>query len=60
MNEHTMPLEQALEDTDRVEYFRGMTDAITKAVLDDGVDIRAYFPWSMYTQARTQITGYKS
>ncbi|VDB86437.1 unnamed protein product [Peniophora sp. CBMAI 1063] len=46
-NEHTMPLEQALEDTDRVEYFRGMTDAISKAVLDDGVDIRAYFPWSL-------------
>jgi hypothetical protein len=46
-NEHMKTLEDALRDTDRVEYFRGMTDAIVQAVRVDGVDIRAYFPWSL-------------
>ncbi|KAI0315790.1 glycoside hydrolase family 1 protein [Amylostereum chailletii] len=45
-NEHLMPLEQAVKDWDRVEYFRGMTDAIVRTVLEDGVDVKAYFPWS--------------
>ena len=36
-----------VKDTDRVEYFRGNTDALLKAKFEDGVDIRAYFPWSL-------------
>ncbi|RDB17253.1 Beta-glucosidase 1B [Hypsizygus marmoreus] len=44
--ENDMPLEQALVDTDRVNYFRGTTAALLAAVNEDGVDIRAYFPWS--------------
>lgn len=46
-NEHNMPREQALQDTDRVEYFKGNCEAILAAVNEDGVDVRAYFPWSM-------------
>ncbi|KAI0030154.1 beta-glucosidase [Vararia minispora EC-137] len=46
-DEHAMSLEDALHDADRVEYFRGMTDAIARAVAEDGVDVRAYFPWSL-------------
>lgn len=41
-----MPLEQALVDTDRINYFRGTTAALLAAVNEDGVDVRAYFPWS--------------
>jgi len=41
-----MPREQALLDTDRVNYFRGTTAALLAAVNEDGVDVRAYFPWS--------------
>ncbi|KAF8064822.1 beta-glucosidase [Lyophyllum atratum] len=44
--ENDMPLEQAIIDTDRVNYFRGTTAALLAAVNDDGVDVRAYFPWS--------------
>ena len=47
-NEGSMPLEQALLDHDRVQYFGGTTDALLAAVLEDGVDVRAYFPWSTY------------
>lgn len=41
-----MPVEQALQDEARVNYFKGTTEALIGAVLEDGVDVRAYFPWS--------------
>ncbi|KAL1757376.1 glycoside hydrolase family 1 protein [Schizophyllum commune] len=46
-DEDSMPKEQAIKDTDRVNYFRGNTKAILDAVNEDGVDVRAYFPWSL-------------
>ncbi|THH21387.1 hypothetical protein EW146_g134 [Bondarzewia mesenterica] len=46
-DEHNMPVEQALHDVDRVEYFQGMTAALLAAAVEDGVDIKAYFPWSL-------------
>ena len=42
-----MSLEQALADTDRVNYFKGNTAAILAARNEDGVDIRGYFAWSL-------------
>ncbi|KAF8478828.1 glycoside hydrolase family 1 protein [Gautieria morchelliformis] len=45
-SENNMPLAQALQDDDRVEYFRGYAEALLAAVTEDGVDIKAYFPWS--------------
>jgi len=30
-----------------VEYFRGYIDALSKAVSEDGVDVRAYLAWSL-------------
>lgn len=41
-----MPLDQALKDTDRINYFRGTTAALLAAVNEDSVDVRGYFPWS--------------
>lgn len=41
-----MPLDQALQDDDRIEFFRGSAEALLAAVSEDGVDIKAYFPWS--------------
>ena len=29
-----------------MEYFRGATESLYKAMYEDGVDIRSYFPWS--------------
>jgi len=47
-DEYLKPMEDALQDTDRVNYFKGITNALKDAALEDGVDVRAYFPWSMY------------
>lgn len=46
-DEDTMPLEQALNDTDRIHYFEGTTGVLLQAIHEDGIDIRAYFPWSL-------------
>ncbi|KAL5513834.1 BGL1B_2 [Sanghuangporus vaninii] len=45
--ESNKPLEEALHDTDRVEYFQTMCENLEKAVTEDGVDIRGYFAWSL-------------
>ncbi|KIK34238.1 glycoside hydrolase family 1 protein [Suillus luteus UH-Slu-Lm8-n1] len=45
-DEHSKPIEEALQDDDRVNYFKGITASLKAAVLEDGVDVRAYFPWS--------------
>ena len=48
MNETKMPIDQAVNDTDRIEYFRGNCEALLAAVTEDGVDIRSYFAWSEF------------
>ncbi|KAG6876600.1 hypothetical protein C0993_001982 [Termitomyces sp. T159_Od127] len=45
-NEDRLTLEQALDDTDRVDYFKGATRSLMLAIFEDGVDVRSYFPWS--------------
>ncbi|KAF7976929.1 hypothetical protein HWV62_5340 [Athelia sp. TMB] len=46
-DEDTMPLEDALADKDRVKYYEGTTRVLVQSIHDDGVDVRAYFPWSL-------------
>lgn len=46
-NESSKFMEDALRDTDRVSYFRGITASLKAAVLDDDVDVRGYFAWSL-------------
>ena len=41
-----MPLEEALRDKDRVEYFDGYANAMLEAVTKDGVPVKGYFGWS--------------
>lgn len=45
-DENNLPLDEALHDHDRVEYFRGTTNALLSAVIEDGVDVKGYFGWS--------------
>lgn len=49
MNETDMPIDQAVNDTDRTEYFRGNCEALLAAIIEDGVDIRSYFAWSEFS-----------
>lgn len=44
--ESNLTIEEALEDKDRLEYFKGYTEAVRRAVVEDGVDVKAYFAWS--------------
>ncbi|KAI0265274.1 glycoside hydrolase family 1 protein [Gloeopeniophorella convolvens] len=46
-DENNLSITEAQQDPDRVEYFRGMTASLMAAIFEDGVDIRAYFPWSL-------------
>lgn len=45
--ENELPIDLALHDDDRVHYFQGTTGALLQAIHEDGVDVRAYFPWSL-------------
>ncbi|KAG6907815.1 hypothetical protein DXG01_007297 [Tephrocybe rancida] len=38
---------EAVNDADRVEYYRDYTKALLEAVNVDGVDVRSYFAWSL-------------
>ncbi|KAJ7605036.1 glycoside hydrolase family 1 protein [Mycena polygramma] len=46
-NESDMPKEVAVKDTDRVNYYRGVTASLQAAIQEDGVDVRCYFAWSL-------------
>jgi len=39
-------LPEVLHDTDRVEYFRGYTQALLSAIVEDKVPVKAYLAWS--------------
>ena len=43
--EDNLPVQQAINDTDRVNYFKGNLEALLGAI-DDGVVIKSYFGWS--------------
>ena len=45
-NENDLPVEDAVHDTDRINYFAGNVQALLDAVNEDGVVIKSYFPWS--------------
>ncbi|KAJ7082523.1 beta-glucosidase 1B [Mycena crocata] len=47
MNESEMPKDVAVKDTDRVNYYRGVTASLQSAINDDEVDVRGYLAWSL-------------
>ncbi|KAJ7157223.1 beta-glucosidase 1B [Mycena filopes] len=46
-NESALPKEVAVKDTDRVNYYRGVTASLQSAINEDGVDVRGYLAWSL-------------
>ncbi|KXN91793.1 Beta-glucosidase 1A [Leucoagaricus sp. SymC.cos] len=46
-NENDTPVEEAIHDTDRVEYFKGYTQTLLEAINVDKVDVKGYFAWSL-------------
>ncbi|KAF9531231.1 glycoside hydrolase family 1 protein [Crepidotus variabilis] len=45
--ESDIPIDEAVKDDARVHYFQGTTEAMLSAIHEDGVDVQAYFPWSL-------------
>ncbi|KAI0777253.1 beta-glucosidase 1A [Trametes elegans] len=45
--ENDLPVSQAVQDTDRMDYFKGYADALLHAVVNDGVPVKGYFAWSI-------------
>jgi beta-glucosidase len=45
-DETSLPIEQAIHDTDRIRYFEGYTQALLDAINEDGVVVKSYFAWS--------------
>ena len=43
--EKDMSVSEAVQDADRIEYFKGALDAMRQAV-QDGADLRGCFAWS--------------
>ena len=44
--ENSMPVEEAVHDKDRIEYYDGYANAVLQAVTEDGVPVKSYFAWS--------------
>jgi len=45
--ENTMAVEDVVHDDERITYFSGMLENLAKAKIEDGVDVRGYFAWSL-------------
>ncbi|CDO75757.1 hypothetical protein BN946_scf184921.g33 [Trametes cinnabarina] len=45
--ENALPVDKAVNDVDRIEYFEGYADAMLRAVTEDGVPVKGYFAWSL-------------
>ncbi|KAI0702030.1 beta-glucosidase 1A [Cerioporus squamosus] len=46
-DEHVLPMEKAVHDTDRIEYYDGYLNALLQAATEDGVTVKSYFAWSL-------------
>ncbi|KAI0790359.1 beta-glucosidase 1A [Abortiporus biennis] len=46
-NENSLSVDEAIHDKDRIEYFKGYTNAMLDAINEDGVDVKGYFGWSL-------------
>ncbi|GLB39191.1 putative glycosyl hydrolase 1 family protein [Lyophyllum shimeji] len=46
-DENKLSIPEAINDVDRVDYYRGYTQALLEAINVDGVDVKSYFAWSL-------------
>ncbi|KAI0659352.1 beta-glucosidase 1A [Cubamyces menziesii] len=45
--ENNLPVEKAVLDVDRIQYFEEYTNVVLQAVTEDGVPVKAYIVWSL-------------
>lgn len=53
--EDKMTREESVDDQYRIDYFEDHLDAISRAVKEDGVDIKGYFAWSLFDNLGTLL-----
>jgi beta-glucosidase len=46
-NESEKPLQEALRDVFRLDYYRGYIEGVCQAVAEDGVNLTGYYAWSL-------------
>jgi hypothetical protein len=46
-NESGKPLQEALRDAFRLDYYHGYIEGVCKAVAEDGVNLTGYYAWSL-------------
>jgi beta-glucosidase len=45
--ESEKPLQEALRDVFRLDYYHGYIEGVCKAVAEDGVNLTGYYAWSL-------------
>lgn len=45
--ESDKPLKEALQDTFRLDYYKGYIEGVCQAVAEDGVNLTGYYAWSL-------------
>jgi beta-glucosidase len=53
-DENKLSPADAVNDKDRVDYYRGYTRALLEAINLDGVDVKSYFAWSELLKFRAE------
>ena len=51
-----LSLPEVVHDADRVEYFRGYSNALLEAVMLDGVPVKSYFAWSEFRSRTAELS----
>lgn len=46
-NESEKPLQEALRDVFRLDFYRGYIEGVCQAVAEDGVNLTGYYAWSL-------------
>lgn len=46
-HESEKPLQEALRDNFRLDYYAGYIEGVCRAVADDGVNLTGYYAWSL-------------
>jgi beta-glucosidase len=47
LDESKLSLPKVLDDEERIEYYRGYINEVVASMIEDGIDIRGYFAWSL-------------
>jgi beta-glucosidase/6-phospho-beta-glucosidase/beta-galactosidase len=56
-DESEKPLQEALRDSFRLEFYRGYIEGLCQAVQEDGVNLTGYYAWSLMDNFECEQQG---